>query len=252
MLQETVLESDYTKTSASENDTSLKTPWRNSLVSVIIPALVLTDDLFYQARKAVESLRTSDIELIIVDNGSTVGAEWLKEKADIYLHYPNQIGFGRACNQGLKLATSDYLMIASIDNEYLSGTVEEMCELYKLNEPGIGVISPSMVNKGQAQVDQLFTDQTEGSTFLFSRKVYDLVKLPEVLYDERFEHGYYEDMDLWQRLRNLNLSLVRTGHILANHHQGTTNKHLGVLEKYMEINKKKYIEKWGELSKWTG
>ena len=78
------------------------------------------------------------------------------------------------------------------------------------------------------------------------------MKLPEGLYDERFEHGYFEDADLWKRIEQLGLRLIRSSHVLAVHHEGTTNKYLGVLEKYMEINKKKFIEKWGSEPEWRG
>ncbi len=218
----------------------------DSSVSVIIPVLVLTDDLFAQAKAAIESVRDG-VELIIVDNGSTIGSEYFRGVADVYLRYPEPIGFGRACNIGISHSHGDYIVITSIDVEYLVGSPHDLAKTQ------LPVVCPSAEDKGQELDFQLHLNETFGATFAISREAYDIVKLPEGLYDERFEHGYYEDTDLWYRCDEIGIPLVRTGKVLVVHGQGTTNKHLGVLDKYMEINKKKFGEKWNTNEvRWRG
>lgn len=221
-------------------------------ISVVVPALILNYDLLEQAKRSIESFNGDNIELIIVDNGSKVGSKYLKSKADIYLHYPGRIGFGRACNKGLAKATGDYLAVCSIDVEYKEGNFYDLASLYEHSAVNIGAICPSATNKGQVKEDRMFQNQTEGSSFLLSREVYEKVKLPEGLYDERYEHGYYEDTDLWKRLEQHNFVVARAGQVLITHGEGTTNKYLGVVDKYMEENRQKYIDKWNEEPTWRG
>lgn len=218
---------------------------------MVIPTLVLNEDLLDQAKKAIQSTKTPNTELIIVDNGSTVGGDYFREVADIYVRYPDKIGFGAACNAGLKLARGKYLAIQSIDVEYKVGNLEDLAEQYSHIE-SVGVLCPSALNKGQTMEPTFFENQTEGSSFLFSREVYEAVRLSEGLYDERFVHGYYEDTDLWYRMDQLKLRLIRSGFVVMNHGQGTTNKYLGVLDKYMAENHDKFVAKWGEEPIWRG
>jgi GT2 family glycosyltransferase len=218
------------------------------MISVVIPVLVVNEDLLLQAKRAVNSIRTKNTKIILVDNGSTVGSDWFKDNADIYLRYPSAIGFGAACNAGIKESKGEFIVISSIDVEYRIGSVDDLAAILQ----GEGILCPSSIDKGQAKSEELYLNNTFGATFMLSRKTYDKVKLPEGLYDERYEHGYFEDMDLWYRCDELGIPLVRTGRVLVFHGQGTTNKTLGVLDKFMEINKQKFIDKWGKEGTWRG
>lgn len=209
----------------------------STTVSVVIPVLVLNDELFDQAKKAIQSVKEG-VELILVDNGSTVGSDYFQKMADIYVRYPEKIGFGPACNAGVKLSHGDYIVISSIDVEYLDGKPID------LTTDELPIVCPSAEDKGEALDYELHVDETFGATFAISRVAYDAVRLEDGLYDERFEHGYYEDTDLWYRCDQLRIPLVRSGHVLVRHGQGTTNKFLGVFDKYMEENKQKFGEKW--------
>lgn len=218
-------------------------------ISVVIPCLVINDDLAEQAKKAVTSIRTDNTEIILVDNGSTHGSDFLRQNADIYIRYPGKIGFGPACNAGLKLANGNYLVISSIDVEYVVGSVDELAKHY---HSSFGALCPSAMDKGQGKDDKIHDNETFGATFIMSRESYEAVKLPEGLYDPRYEHGYYEDTDLWYRFDQIGKPLPRSGHVLVHHGQGTTNKALGVLDKYMEANHKRFVEKWGKEPEWRG
>ena len=131
------------------------------MLSVIVPCLVLSEDLLEQAKKAIRSVKLPNVELILVDNGSTVGSAFLQDTADIYIRYPNKIGFGAACNAGINLSHGDYIAICSIDNEYLEETINDLALIYEEGRNhDLGVLCPSMTNKGQAKTNELFLNQT--------------------------------------------------------------------------------------------
>lgn len=220
-------------------------------ISVVMPALVLNWDLRDQMREAVESVKGEDIELIIVDNGSMLDTAFMVENADIYISYPEKIGFGPACNAGLKLATGDYLAITSIDVKFLVGGFKELAEEFS-KIPSIGVICPTAKNKGQTLDGMLYQSENEGSAFLISREVYDRVKLPEGLYDKIYEQGYFEDTDLWYRMAQVGLDQYRSGNVFIDHKEGTTQKVLGNRDEIFKKNKQNFIDKWGEEPTWRG
>lgn len=217
------------------------------MVSVVVPCLVLNDELFGQLRTFVNSIKRKDIQLILVDNGSNSGINYMMDKADIYIHFPKPVGFGTAINAGLKLATGDYIAIGSIDVEYLKGGFEELTKA-AFNS----IVCPSAKNKGEVIDDDLHPNDTEGATFLMDRPTYDKIKLPEGLYDERYKQGYFEDTDLWRRCDQLEIKLIRSGWVLINHLEGTTQKALGNRDEIFEENKQRFIDKWGENPKWRG
>jgi GT2 family glycosyltransferase len=87
---------------------------------------------------------TTDYELIVVDNGSTTGVEMMKEHADIYIRNKENIGFGRACNQGFGVATGDYVVCMNNDVFVYKDWLDYFIEQYQL--PGdMGVLMPTLI-----------------------------------------------------------------------------------------------------------
>ena len=95
---------------------------RSELTSIIIPCYILPDkdaELLTFLKRCIESIRchTKDYELILVDNGSPIGGEYMRDEADIYVRNQSNLGFAPAVNQGLKLARGEWLVVMNDDIE---------------------------------------------------------------------------------------------------------------------------------------
>ncbi|WP_051279827.1 glycosyltransferase family 2 protein [Hellea balneolensis] len=108
---------------------------REKLISVIMVSF-MTGPALIEAINAV--MADQDIfELILVDNGNTPDAR--KRLSDIVARYERirllqghgNIGFGRACNYGAKLATGDYLLFLNPDALIAEGAARKLANCGK-------------------------------------------------------------------------------------------------------------------------
>jgi len=53
---------------------------------------------------------TTNYELIVVNNGSTVDESWVKQFADKYIEYDKNMGISTAWNAGIKEASNQYIV----------------------------------------------------------------------------------------------------------------------------------------------
>lgn len=217
------------------------------IISIIMPALILDQELLDQAQWAIRSLKdlNKDFELIITDDGSKIGSGFLKSEADVYIRNEKNAGFGPACNQAAQKAKGKYLALTCIDVEFLEGSFNDLIDELK----DFSVLCPSFKNKGHIlERGKVWSNETDGACYIMPIEVYKKLGL----YDERYKIGYFEDMDLWKRLRNADHKLGRSGSMVVNHLEGTTQKKLGTRDKYFEENHRKFLEKWGQEERWTG
>jgi len=90
-------------------------------------------------RKSVSSLITtvSNAEIIVIDNGENLeDSQWLLEKTHkkeiaCYIRNRHNMSFGYGRNQGLKLCSGDYIVIADNDILFEQGWLEECLEVFK-------------------------------------------------------------------------------------------------------------------------
>ena len=95
-------------------------------VSIIIPCYLLPDknqELLTFTQNCINSIAdyvdNNPFELVLVDNGSPIGDDYLRGVADIYIRNQENEGFAVAVNQGLKLATSEWLVVCNNDVEFI-------------------------------------------------------------------------------------------------------------------------------------
>jgi len=84
-------------------------------ISVILPTYLHLEDCL---RPCIESIKKytdlTDIEIIVVANGPNDGTrEYVWQQGDpfIYLGFAEPIGYTRACNEGIKIAKGDYIVL---------------------------------------------------------------------------------------------------------------------------------------------
>jgi len=83
------------------------------MFSVVLPVYIFNEHLLNSTVDAVNSF--GNVELIIIDNASTLGGGWLRQRANIYIRNQINLGYAKAVNQGIKLANGKHIAIASND-----------------------------------------------------------------------------------------------------------------------------------------
>lgn len=240
----------------------------SSIIVVSFNNLVFT-------RLCLESvlLNTSDpgFELIVVDNGSTDGSsEYLLELSRLYesirvLFNNENLGFARACNQGLSLARNDILVLLNNDTivppGWLAGLVRG------LQEPNVGMVGPVTNRCGnEAEVtvsyetyggmldyaDQRsmeYTGQTASLRMLtmfcvaFTRKIHEQIGH----IDESFEIGFFEDEDYSMRLAQAGYTLICMEDVFVHHFGQASFGKLASSGEYGQLfhaNRRRFEEKW--------
>ena len=96
-----------------------------------------------------------DFELIIIDNNSFDGStDYISNNYPLAKLIPNSsnVGFGKAVNQGAKIANSDYLLILNPDTIIEEDTLEILVKYIETNVK-IGIVGPKILNAdGSLQV----------------------------------------------------------------------------------------------------
>jgi GT2 family glycosyltransferase len=93
---------------------------------------------------------TVQFEVIVVDNGSTDGTPgildaWSSSRAHARLvSLGRNLGFARACNEGVKLARGDYLVLLNNDTLPTPGWLESMLRLAE-DEPQAGIVGSKLL-----------------------------------------------------------------------------------------------------------
>ncbi|MEZ5977093.1 MAG: glycosyltransferase family 2 protein [Planctomycetota bacterium] len=120
-------------------------------MSVVIPSWN-TSEL---TRIALEHLFASDHplhEVIVVDNGSEDGsADMIAERFPEVRLVRNERneGFARGCNQGMRLATGDYVFLLNTDTEVAPDAVRAMVEFLE-RHPEHAAVAPRLVHRSGA------------------------------------------------------------------------------------------------------
>lgn len=234
--------------------------------------IILTYNQLEVSKKCFESLakytKEEEVEIIVVDNGSTDGTrEYLKSNSS-FITILNDInmGFAKGCNQGIEVATGDNLLFLNNDTIVTENWLDAMLALLNSNEK-IGMVGPvSNYISGLQRINVDYHTDEEINEFSLrycakvkgkSKRVIRLVgfcllvrrELIEKLvgFDERFKLGSFEDDDICLRtvLEGYELHIALDSFV---HHYGHVtfngNNDININQLYIE-NRMKYIEKWG-------
>lgn len=171
-------------------------------ISVVIPHYSFSEEINLKLKKCTQSLVGADEVLIIVND---------------------KIGFGKAVNIGLKIASGDYICVVNNDVEVI-GNIRDLCIPDTVTSP---------VVNGRVQVFW-------GCFFVLPRSVYEKVGG----FDEDFEVGYFEDDALIVTLQRAGIPMKSVSTVQVKTDGGSTMDSLPERNIIFEKNQKIFNQKY--------
>ena len=168
---------------------------------------------------------------------------------------PKNLGFGSACNQGVRLAKSDYVAILNNDTWVMPAWDEALVEAARAkNLDSVGPFfdeRPWSENMKERAAQFL---KENGSAYrnhfvpilmFFTKSAIERLKFPHGgIFDERF-FVTYEDTDLLKRMKDLGMRFAQTSRCYIWHQSMGTRSQKGLLpEGYEAEGLRLFIEKW--------
>jgi GT2 family glycosyltransferase len=236
------------------------------MIYFVMPHYIATDELVELSAQAIKSLKRDNIFLISVDDGSPMDTAYLEPISDKVIRLEENSGFAKACNAGiswaLKQPDCEYVGQANNDIEVFPGWLEALVEPFILfdNIGVTGLIShKERTFEGEPIETYSRNKITEGGLLDHWMQSGGLLLIPSYiwlevgLYDEQFEIGGEEDVDLFLRIRDTyGYEIVMSAKSMFWHKEGATrwNDEVepGFKAKNKAIEEKNYdrfAEKWG-------
>lgn len=237
-----------------------------SMTSIIIPTFNELG-LLRECVQAIETYTDKPYEIIVVDNGSTDGTiDYCAKKPVVLVSLPDNRGFPEACNFGMKAASGSELLLLNNDVVVSYRWLDNLLDcLY--SDDRVGIVGPrTNYASGMQQMELHYGHVSEfqimardlnvpdpgkrlevkrlvGLCFLFKRELMDRIGL----LDERFSPGHYEDDDYCYRARLAGYRLLIAGDAVVHHHGSLSFRKQGQerMDRLVEMNYRKFIDKWG-------
>jgi GT2 family glycosyltransferase len=184
-------------------------------LSVVIPHWPLDEETDDALRRCVASFPAECERIVVVNDGT---------------------GYGRNVNVGLRLASGEYFAVVNNDCRLAEGDVYDLCV------PGT-VTSPLVIGERQGFGESIEPGGFHGSFWVVPRPVLDRVGL----LDERYERAYWEDDDFLARLRQADVETRQVASVRVEHVGGLTTLKVPEHRSWLELNARRFEEKWGEL-----
>jgi len=213
-----------------------------------------------------------NIEIILVDNASSDDtpnylADWVKKGRNRKL-VQNKVnrGFAGGNNDGLAVATGEYLVLLNNDTYVTPGWIRTMVNHMRRN-PDFGVLGPVTNNIGnEARIEITYGNMEDmllesskytylhmGKTFPLRTAAFFCVMMPRKVFesvgplDEAFGRGFFEDDDYCRRVEQQGFKIVCTEDVFIHHHLSASFNKLTQKERnqIFEENKRIYEAKWG-------
>ena len=187
---------------------------------------------------AIESL--GDVNLILIDNGSTFGAGALKGWADVYIKNKQNLGYAKAVNQGLDyLREEELVTIANNDIRVSLNWWDVAQEIF--NNKEVGSLHYRMLSYDEPF--ELGNDTWIGGKERWCTSSFFTVRNVQ-RYDENYMNSI-EDWDFWMRMRK-KYRQAYTNKAQYQHMDSFTRWKLPEIEEQDKKNREYFVEKWGE------
>ena len=176
-------------------------------VSVIVP-VYNTENYIEKCLNSIVNQTLEDIEIIVVDDGSTDNSEIIINK--FIEEYPEKIkyykkengGLSDARNYGLTYATGEYIGFVDSDDYIDISMYEKMYDLAKKEEADIVECDFAWIYPNKTKIDTGIEYKTKEDLFISSRVMAcNKIFKKEIINDIKFPKGLrYEDVEFFYKL----------------------------------------------------
>lgn len=156
-------------------------------------------------RQCVESIKqfteNVDYEIIIIDNAS--GDDSVQYLSNLFpdsciINNPENIGFGPACNQGIKKASGEFILLLNSDAHIKNNSLKIFYDFYKKNSSAIDIATLSCMLKDEAgevvQSHESFPTPYNIITSLMKNSLWRL-GLPSRIFHHEFDGRDFRPVD---------------------------------------------------------
>jgi GT2 family glycosyltransferase len=235
------------------------------MVSVVIPVFNKIE-LTTRCLLAVWMNSTRVKEVCVVDNASTDETpsilksfqQQFTQKGITFNVVSNHqnLGFGSACNQGIRISTGSVIAILNNDTWLMHGWDQALLD--ELNKRDLDEVGPffderPLSDQPQRTAEEFlvknrnkFRKHFVPILMFFKREAVERLKFDHGgIFDERF-FVTYEDTDLIHRMKQLGMKYGQTSNCYIWHHSMGTRSTPGLLPSGYEADGlKRFIDKWG-------
>jgi GT2 family glycosyltransferase len=205
-------------------------------------------------------------KVVVVDNGSSdETANTLREFQNnfaakliefVIVTNPKNLGFGSACNQGVRLARTDFVALLNNDTWVMPSWDKALIDA--ISEKNLDVVGPFFDERVfQSDMEAQARDFLQANPpsyrkhfvpilMFFKKDAIAKLKLDHGgIFDERF-FVTYEDTDLFFRMKAIELKFAQTSRCYIWHASMGTRSQSDLLpEDYEKTGLKQFEEKWG-------
>jgi GT2 family glycosyltransferase len=202
--------------------------------------------------KSIRSNTSLTYELIIVDNGSKKETQqWVRKIADKCIIFDSNQGFPKGFNEGIKIATGEYLLLANNDTEFPENWDKLLVDTMEKN-PNAGIVSPVYTNgrriarriKPGKKVIKVgrFKRGPSGVAYFMRRK--EMIKTFG-MWCEDYAIASGEDADLCMTVWDKNFDILIDERVLIFHEgKVTSSTKLNNWKDHFSKNGKQFRKKW--------
>jgi len=229
-----------------------------NFTSIIIPIYNVNYPLFHYTGNCIGSIREhtekGTYEIILIDNGSPVKPSKLADyKADKIIVNQENKGVAVAWNQGIRIATGEYIVILNNDTMVFDNWLPDLVGALQkadliMATPMYGEPFSRAVEAAQKRslwenksIEESFSEFRDFACFAARKSLFETIGM----FDEQF-FAYSEDLDFLRRMDQEGLKYFSTRKVNIFHVIGATTTSIPETPDTMNKSKEKLKEKWGE------
>lgn len=182
-------------------------------ISLVIPHMYGLEGVDPILKNCIASMRGHDEIIVLANDG---------------------MGYGAACNLGMRLSTGDFIVLSNNDCLLKKASLRDLADNNFITVP---------------KINPKPKDDLPRPIFCVPRWIYEKIyEASGDFFDERFQGGYWEDDDLHRRMEELDIhsKVIESVEVEHLNGGGLTMKQIGEKENYLS-NRERYDQKWSNL-----